>query len=122
MQECVNATRMEARRDEQTRFFVLVISGKYARCSLPPAPQISYKSTAILHARVFIMSSSICVNMIFIVCNKVIIKAGRDGRKLRPFLWAAAGTTRREYADATCYGHNERFVKNYVSRPSIFLS
>lgn len=61
------------------------------------SPEISYNGgvPAILHAHVFIMSSSISVNMIFIVCNKVIIKAvpKRAGTETSTFP-GARGSTR----------------------------
>lgn len=60
------------------------------RYSTLPHPSMEkfIRDPSILYAHVFIMSSSISVNMIFIVRNKVIIKAvpARDGRKRRPFL------------------------------------
>lgn len=88
-------------------FFVYVIRDWYT----PDAPKIriiqKWAASPILDA-CLLCRLSIPVNMIFIVRNKVIIKAvsTRDGRKFRPFLWTAgilpgAGRRRPNYPPAT---------------------
>lgn len=90
---------------------ILCARNKRQICQLLPLPptRISYKSTAILHARVFIMSSSIYVNMIFIVCNEVIIKGGTEGTSTFPV--GADGKTRREYGNPTYLLPTQRKVR-----------